>query len=32
MTFTFAVTLPAPSGNTYQGLAAAQPLTWTFTS
>lgn len=32
VTFTFAVTLPAASGNTYQGLAAAQPLTWTFTS
>ncbi len=32
VSFTFAVTLPAASGNTYQGLAAAQQLTWTFTS
>ncbi|GAA4265670.1 hypothetical protein [Frondihabitans peucedani] len=30
--FTFAVTLPSTAGNTYQGLAASLPLTWTFTS
>jgi hypothetical protein len=30
--FTFAVTLPATAGNTYQGLAASLPLTWTFSS
>jgi hypothetical protein len=32
ITFTFAVTLAAAAGNTYQGLAASQPLVWTFTS
>lgn len=32
VTFTFAVTLAAASGNTYQGLAASQPLVWTFTA
>jgi hypothetical protein len=31
-TYTFTVTLPASAGNTYQGLAASQPLTWTFNS
>ncbi|GAA1843717.1 hypothetical protein ACFFOM_03950 [Microlunatus capsulatus] len=31
-TFTFAVTLASAAGNTYQGLAASQPLVWTFTS
>jgi hypothetical protein len=30
--FTFAVTLPSTVGNTYQGLAASLPLTWTFSS
>jgi hypothetical protein len=30
--FTFTVTLPSTAGNTYQGLAAALPLTWTFNS
>lgn len=30
--FTFAVTLDSTAGNTYQGLAAAMPLTWSFTS
>ena len=32
VTFTFAVTLNSSAGNTYQGLAASQPLVWTFTS
>ncbi|MBA8795580.1 hypothetical protein FHX74_003216 [Friedmanniella endophytica] len=32
VTFTFAVTLASSAGNTYQGLAASQPLVWTFTS
>ncbi|WP_375423425.1 hypothetical protein [uncultured Friedmanniella sp.] len=32
VTFTFAVTIAASAGNTYQGLAASQPLVWTFTS
>ena len=32
ITFTFAVTLASGAGNTYQGLAASQPLVWTFTS
>ncbi len=32
VSFTFAVTLAAASGNTYQGLAASQPLVWTFTA
>ena len=31
-TFTFAVTLASSAGNTYQGLQAAVPLTWTFAS
>lgn len=31
-TFTFKVTLPVGSGNSYQGLQANQQLTWTFTS
>ena len=30
--FSFAVTLPSTAGNTYQGLAASLPLTWTFSS
>lgn len=30
--FTFAVTLDSAVGNTYQGLQASQPLTWTFNS
>ncbi|KQO64298.1 hypothetical protein [Curtobacterium sp. Leaf261] len=30
--FNFAVTLNSSAGNTYQGLAAAVPMTWTFTS
>lgn len=30
--FTFAVTLPAAAGNTYQNLQASLPLLWTFTS
>ncbi|OUE07375.1 hypothetical protein CMsap09_00405 [Clavibacter michiganensis] len=30
--FTFAVTLDASAGNTYQGLGASLPLTWTFAS
>jgi hypothetical protein len=30
--FTFAVTLASTAGNTYQGLGASLPLTWTFTS
>jgi hypothetical protein len=30
--FTFAVTLASGVDNTYQGLTAAQPITWTFTS
>jgi uncharacterized repeat protein (TIGR01451 family) len=32
VSFTFAVTLASAAGNTYQGLAASQPLVWTFTS
>lgn len=32
ITYRFDVTLAATSGNTYQGLAASQPLVWTFTS
>ncbi|MGI3779711.1 MAG: hypothetical protein ACRYG2_02950 [Janthinobacterium lividum] len=32
ITYKFDVTLAATAGNTYQGLAASQPLTWTFTS
>jgi hypothetical protein len=32
VSFTFAVTLASSAGNTYQGLAASQPLVWTFTS
>lgn len=32
VTYSFAVTLPAATGNTYQGLAASQPLVWQFTS
>lgn len=31
-TFTFAVTLAPTAGNTYQGLQASVPLTWTFAS
>ena len=31
-TFTFAVTLDSSAGNTYQGLAASVPMTWTFNS
>ena len=31
-TYKFDVTLAAAAGNTYQGLAASQPLVWTFTS
>ncbi len=31
-TFTFAVTLASAAGNTYQGLQASVPLTWTFAS
>jgi len=31
-TFKFDVTLAAGAGNTYQGLAASQPLVWTFTA
>jgi hypothetical protein len=31
-TFTFAVTLSAAAGNTYQGLQASVPLTWAFAS
>jgi hypothetical protein len=30
--FTLAVTLPAAAGNTYQGLSASQPMTWTYNS
>jgi hypothetical protein len=30
--FTFAVTLDSTAGNTYQGLAASLPLSWSFTS
>jgi hypothetical protein len=30
--FTFAVTLASSAGNTYQGLSASLPLTWTFNS
>ena len=30
--FSFAVTLDSSAGNTYQGLAASLPLTWTFAS
>ena len=30
--FTFAVTLDSTAGNTYQGLAASVPMTWTFNS
>ncbi|MEU5694509.1 hypothetical protein [Actinosynnema sp. NPDC020468] len=30
--YTFVVSLPASLGNTYQGLTASQPLTWTFSS
>jgi hypothetical protein len=30
--FNFAVTLDSSAGNTYQGLAAAVPMTWTFTA
>lgn len=30
--FTFAVTVPAATGNTYSGLQLSQPLTWTFSS
>ncbi len=30
--FSFAVTLNSSAGNTYQGLAASVPLTWTFAS
>jgi hypothetical protein len=30
--YTFTVTLPSSAGNTYQGLAASLPLTWTFNS
>ncbi|BDZ51954.1 hypothetical protein GCM10025867_41950 [Frondihabitans sucicola] len=30
--FSFAVTLASTAGNTYQGLAASLPLTWTYTS
>jgi len=32
VTFKFDVTLASTAGNTYQGLAAAQPLVWTFTA
>jgi uncharacterized repeat protein (TIGR01451 family) len=32
ISYTFAVTLASGAGNTYQGLAASQPLVWTFTS
>ncbi len=28
--FNFAVTLDQSAGNTYQGLAASVPMTWTF--
>ena len=31
-TFTFATTLDSTAGNTYQGLAASVPMTWTFNS
>jgi hypothetical protein len=31
-TFTFAVTLDGTANSTYQGLKAAMPMTWTFTS
>lgn len=31
-TFTFTVGLPASADNTYQGLAASMPVTWTFTA
>ena len=31
-TFTFTVTLPLASGNTYQGLSVSQPLVWQFSS
>ena len=31
-TFTFAVTLASSAGNSYQGLQASVPLTWTFAS
>jgi hypothetical protein len=30
--FNFAVTLDSSAGNTYQGLAASVPMTWTFTA
>lgn len=30
--FSIAVTLPSSAGNTYQGLSASQPMTWTFNS
>ena len=30
--FTFKVTLPASADNSYQGLMASQPMTWTFSS
>jgi hypothetical protein len=30
--FTFTTTLSSAAGNTYQGLAASLPLTWTFNS
>lgn len=32
VSYTFAVTLAASATNVYQGLAASQPLVWTFTS
>lgn len=32
VSFTFAVTLASTAGNSYQGLAASQPLVWTFTA
>ena len=32
ISFTFSVTLAAAAGNTYQGLAASQPLVWQFVS
>ncbi|RKR72928.1 hypothetical protein [Frondihabitans australicus] len=31
-TFSIAVTLPSSAGNTYQGLSASQPMTWTYNS
>lgn len=30
--FSFAVTLDAAAGNTYQGLKASQPMTWSFSA